>query len=70
MTMPTMARDDGITRRAARVISQLIDSIMARMPTMVVTEVISWVRLWLSVWLTRSMSLVIRDKISPWVLVS
>ena len=45
-------------------------SIMTSTPITVVTEVMIWVRLWLRVWLTVSTSLVIRERISPWLVPS
>ena len=42
-----------------------MESIMTATPTTCVMEVTSWMRPWLSVWLRVSMSLVMRERTSP-----
>jgi uncharacterized membrane protein len=66
----TTTIDSGMTIKAARVISQLMEIIMTNTPTTVTTEVMIWLRLWLRVWLTVSTSLVMRESTSPCVVVS
>ena len=60
----------GSIRMATTVKTQLMESIMIRMPTMVVVEVISCVSDWFRFWLIVSTSLVMRLKISPCVFLS
>ena len=48
----------------------LMLNIIASTPITVATEVMSWDRLWLSDWLIVSTSFVIRERTSPWVVVS
>ena len=62
--------DSGRINRAITVISGLMLSIMISTPMIVVTEVITCVALWFKLMLRVSTSLVMRDRISPWVILS
>ena len=62
--------DIDTVKMAATVISTLMLNIIASTPMTVATEVMSCEMLWFSDWLIRSTSLVIRERTSPWVVVS
>ncbi len=67
MILVMIPREMGRISRDTRVIIQLMENIITRIPTSMVALVISWVMLWFRLWLRVSISLVIRDSTSPWV---
>ena len=70
MTLLMIAIEIGRISSAASVIHTLILSIITSTPMSVVQDVMSWVTLWLIPICRVSTSLVILERISPWVLLS